>query len=415
MSSIRFDNVSKHQCAITIVDEHDDLRIQRYYSPGNDISKITRVRSVAYDDTCDIPVPVQRVPTLNEYNYGCTMHEDGCRGSMCINDRKVVLYPQSFSLSMGVFMNEISRLTTMAYQSYGMAVEEKYLTGIKNIMLTKHGILRGVNSGGVEGSARLVLSPCWDIGEGEIALPISMRDKFKYPALAKDNAGNDTSIVEECRLYEGDWVIFLRPPSLWLGNVQPKKVKFWENNSIGLHPANCKAFHADFDGDEGHIYPIRNSASIKEAEAWRPIHESKFRDMALDFLSNRGSSRSIIRPSMIEAISMDDSYDYVIRECERLSMAESTISMRDIMDGIKPTTYAKAAGIKQELFDEFRSRMGSSTTSDNFISECLRGITDIMYQQTSQGDIGTMTREARLSAQCFKYSSITGVAVLTLE
>ena len=66
-------------------------------------------------------------------------------------------------------------------------------------------------------------------------------------------------------LEEGDAIIFNRQPTLGSRGIQKFRVKFHEGNTIQLHPASCKAFNADFDGDEGNAFNVISLKALMEA------------------------------------------------------------------------------------------------------------------------------------------------------
>ncbi|KAF8509922.1 hypothetical protein JB92DRAFT_3119487 [Gautieria morchelliformis] len=72
-----------------------------------------------------------------------------------------------------------------------------------------------------------------------------------------------------------------------------------------------------------------------------------------------------------------------------------------MLDGRTTSLFSEASGMKERLTKEFVRRHTDPSVMDGFVAECLRGMRDIGLQQTSQGDIGAMTREARLYASCF--------------
>lgn len=376
---------------IRIVVDHAPVTMTRYAAPGNDISSVRRVRSIRVRNISSAEaLPAVLVDNYQTYQVGCSL--DGhrnCNGLLMMTPSLATLIPSSFSLDMGKCTNVFAMLSSKAFNTNSSKARSNYLAGLKDEMLTKHGVIRTTEATLVEGSARLVLSPCPGLATGWVALPESLRSKFRFSALAKDSLGRETSTYEERRLCEGDWVIFCRPPSLWLGNAQPKRVKFWPNASIGVNLHDCAAMSADFDGDEGHIYPVASAAAISECEAWIDI-----RTPSLTRISRRAiedlEAESMHRSSMSE--------DDALKQC----MESTTSSISQLLrDRGSRALMAKEAKMKVHLLGSFCDRHTAPSTSASFVDSCISGMDDVMRQQIRQGPIGHITRIARLYCDAF--------------
>lgn len=367
------------------VDEHTPFTLRRYATNGHDVSEVRRPRKFRPISLGEKSVRAELKDSYDEYVSGCHVH-DGCNGSMCVTPNGVLMVPQSLVVSLGVFSNSFAKMSKRAYDQYEKDPNGVYVECMKREMLTKAGIMRKMGSALVEGSMRLVLSPCWEISPDEVAIPDSVMKTFKYVRFAKNADGSDSTVYEETELFEGDYVLLIRPPSLWYGNTQPKKVVKWNNASIGFHPFNCDAYHADFDGDEGHIYPIGNALSIEEASHWiRPkMHKME------EYLSPE--------PGLYH----DEWIPSEIRNANMSKMPRTTMSMSEVLSNAPIAEGWTACGMKEPLMREFARRHTDRDLPSMFVDECIRGMYDIMLQQTTQGAIGYMTRIARLYGSCFK-------------
>lgn len=73
-------------------------------------------------------------------------------------------------------------------------------------------------------------------------------------------------LINNRKLRNNDYVLFIRHPTLQKMSVMSMKVKVQNlTYSIKMNPALCKAYNADFDGDEMNIFCLSNYKSISEA------------------------------------------------------------------------------------------------------------------------------------------------------
>ncbi|MFC2174910.1 DNA-directed RNA polymerase subunit A' [archaeon] len=73
--------------------------------------------------------------------------------------------------------------------------------------------------------------------------------------------------IVERQLKEGDIVLFNRQPSLHRVSMMAHVVKVLPGKTFRLHPAVCKPYNADFDGDEMNLHVPQNEEA--RAEAWK--------------------------------------------------------------------------------------------------------------------------------------------------
>lgn len=186
---------------------------------------------------------------------------------------------------------------------------------------------------------------------------------------------------------EGEIALLHRPPSLWHRSVQPREMVIYDRPCIGLNPSDCADYHADFDGDEMHLTPLKNKHSLAQAAPQLHYAADQFRDVGIAAFEDRTEMKSI--PNSI------------FHTDRQSFMKFENVSFMQMLRGVPLTKHHKSARMKSEFVDRTVERFKSHTTESTFVDESIRGIKDVMTQQLSQGKIGDMTRTARLSSSCF--------------
>ena len=74
--------------------------------------------------------------------------------------------------------------------------------------------------------------------------------KYAHPSGTNLRQGDTV----ERHIIDGDVCIINRQPTLFRGSMMAHKVKVFKDKAIKLHPANCKMYGADFDGDEINLH-----------------------------------------------------------------------------------------------------------------------------------------------------------------
>jgi len=193
-------------------------------------------------------------------------------------------------------------------------------------------------------------------------------------------------VYEEATVSEGDYVLLVRLPLLWLDNIQPNHVMVWDCISIGFHPYNCDAYHADFNGDEGYIYPI-SSVGLVEIMRWLRVLSIQLEEwLEIGATPDEWNTQSC----RVNAIQ---------------TMQTTTMSIQQIVEGHIEAYGWDKYGIKAGLVEQFAGRYYNMAIPHMFVEECVRGMHDIMLQQTTQSSIGHMTKIARLYSSCFSVTS----------
>lgn len=74
-------------------------------------------------------------------------------------------------------------------------------------------------------------------------------------------------------MIDGDLIILNRQPTLHKQGIMGFHVVLWEHETIGLHPAYCKYFNADFDGDEANLYAPQSLEALSDVANLMHIHK----------------------------------------------------------------------------------------------------------------------------------------------
>lgn len=97
---------------------------------------------------------------------------------------------------------------------------------------------------------RSVISPNIYLKVDEICIPKLLSDKL---------------VVKNKKINKGDLVLFIRHPTLQKMSVMTLKINISKNiKTIQMNPSLCKAYNADFDGDEMNIFCLSDFYSISE-------------------------------------------------------------------------------------------------------------------------------------------------------
>ena len=358
----------------------------RTVSAGNSTLGSFKVESYCTEPIKDRYIPVQRVNSFEEYAAGCTEHEK-CLGHFCITPRGTILLPQRMASTLGVMSNEYAKMAEAVFNRDGLSQEMVYREKLKGLMLGKSGKMRGsMVAGPVDSSAREVISLCWDMPPNHFAIPKMVAENMRVLRIKKDKETNLplAHYTEDC-LREGDWIIVVRPPSLWAGNVQPMKVVLWDHECFGLSPSNADEFHADHDGDEMQIYFLTKQDSIEQCERWKQLNPCKF-------------------TKAVDNTELPENSNELHTELRKTFMIHSTLSVRELLSGEPLPPIAKVARMKEPMANMFVERLKDpEKVFKSFREESIRGIKDVMAQQLNQGYLGDMSRQARLAASCIKY------------
>lgn len=387
-----------HKISTLNKDDLPTIHYTRTVSAGQPVSGSFRVESYCTESIRGSYIPTQPVETYQDYVAGCKEHER-CLGHFCVTPRGSILLPQRLASTLGVMSNDYAKMAEQLFIRDTPSQEMAYREKLKSLMLGKSGKMRGdMPSGPVDSSARMVISLSWHLEE------MSLRERqlgndvtyFAVPRMVAKNMRvlriptDDTTGLAvgnyiEDSLKEGDWIIVVRPPSLWAGNVQPMKVVLWDHECFGLSPSKADEYHADHDGDEMQIYFIGEAESIEECKLWKSLGSNKFELC----INNSKFPQS--------AYSGEESI-------MKHFMVHSTMSVKELLDGTPMPEIAKVARMKEAMANMFVDRLRNpEKTFQSFQRESIRGIKDVMAQQLNQGYLGDMSRQARLAASCIQY------------
>lgn len=412
-ASTSFSNRPKlnHTINTKIVESLPANTYTRTVSAGSSILGSFRVETYHTESTKDRYIPVQKVNTFEEYIAGCNEHEK-CLGHFCITPRGTLLLPQKMASTLGIMSNDYAKMAEAVFNRDSQSQEIAYREKLKGLMLGKSGKMRGsMVAGPVDSSAREIISLCWDMPTDEqeynhFAVPKVVASNMRVLRIARDGKTNLPLgyYTEDC-LREGDWVVIVRPPSLWAGNVQPAKVVLWDHECFGLDPSNADEFHADHDGDEMQLYFIGKENSIEQCKKWKKLTPCKF----LETVRNNILPMSCIKPVLTmryqkSNIEQSEYPPEIYPQLRKTFMIHSTLSIKELLDGERLPPIAKAARMKEPMANMFVERLKNpEKVFEDFCKESIRGIKDVMAQQLNQGYLGDMSRQARLAASCIKY------------
>lgn len=361
-------------------------RFERRVYNGAQITGKYRISSIRYAlMPNNSSIRTVNVNNIGEYEASCRLHKQ-CFGHMCKTKGGLVLAPHSMSIKSGDIATEYHKASKFAFEGRG----EEYIDAIKKVNYTKFGNMRSVMSTPVAGSCRLIATPQWQFGRGCLAISRNLASRMRVCKKVYDSHGNQEAAYVETELKEDDWVIVVRPPSLNFGNTQPMKVKFWSHDCAGIHPESFSVFHGDFDGDEIQIYPVYNAESIAECESWEQVPLPAFVECRELYNNN------------INRMSMNGALD--VHECDDDDahfLLYTTLSAKEMMEGTDDLFYGKYTRNKPEHIKGMGQRFNTRSTEDSFVTESIRGMSDVSNQQSTQGHLGGMTRVAKIVASCF--------------
>lgn len=348
----------------------------------NGIHKISAVKFTPFENNQSFRR--YKTSTLNEYETGCHIH-DKCFGHMCETNDGIILPPQSMSIRTMEIATEYHAASRLAFTGN----KDGYMERLKKTNLTKNGTYRVIMSTPVAGSGRLIATPQFEFGREYLAVSKNLASRMKVCRKVYDNDMNVGGRYVESDLKENDWVIVVRPPSLHFGNTQPIRIKFWNNDCIGIHPETFSMLHGDFDGDEAHIYPVYDVNSIAECESWDILPLAAFQVGRKVFKELRDS----LGNKDYELYDNDDSNAKFIEY--------TTVSSKQLKDGGLKLALGKYSRNKDQHISQMHQRFNSPSTADSFVFESIRGMEDVKRQQSSQGTLGDMTRISKIVASCF--------------
>lgn len=376
----------------------------RTVSAGKSILGLFKPNAYSTQPLENRELPVQKVNSFEEYISGCIEHER-CMGHFCVTAGGNILLPQRFSVVMGQMSNDYAKAAEAVFKNDTPTQGLVYRNTIKDLQLGKQGKMRGgIMGGATDCSAREVIASSW-VEPNTIAIPRMVAKNMHVLRIMKDETtGLPIGHYIEDEVREGDWVIAIRPPSLWAGNDQPMKVVLWEHECFGPSASNLDEFHGDNDGDEMQIYLIVEEHSIKECEKWKQLNPCKFLEAVKSNKLPSSMTKFVYSKDKITRELTEPFGNETYDELRKVFMVTSTLSVKELVDGVKLPNTAGAARMKELMTNMFVDRLKNpTTTASQFSQESVRGIRDIMAQQLHQGRIGDMSRQARLAATCVKY------------
>jgi len=355
---------------------------------GYRVSAITCVQC----DKDDKPVEVVKVPNQAEYSAGCPLHRGACFGHICVTPTGNLLPPHSLSFRSGDIRTQYYIASAKAFENDSRL----YIEELKRTNYGKQGHLRSIMSTPVSGSARLVCVPHVYSDPRVVFISRNLASKILFCLIDVDESGIKASTYTERELREGDYIMLERAPSLSKFNNQPFKVLYWDNECLGVHPKVFSHFHGDYDGDEAHIYALGDPKSITEAKEWENPLDKNLMDASEYMREN-----------------FADVYGGVDDDGDMEFIRYTTLSFNEIQSGSHSLPIGDRSRMKTPHLKMFKQRLDSVPGTKSFLQDSIKGVKDIMRQQTSMGKIGDMSRVARISAMCFTRGRNGGTYVVT--
>lgn len=352
----------------------EEFRVERLVYDGSDPSDDWIITGVGHSKLKMKNVQLINVDSKVDYISKCPYHEN-CLGHMCSTKSGVILPPQSLAIDTAVIRNDISKAADFALGGTSAFYRNHAKETLSNSMKAKTGRMRqGILNCHVDGSLRMVITP-HDMNDlYTVFVPSYLKDKWRVVRLDPDTQKYVSEYVED-----GDYAVGLRPPSLVKESVQYCRLSFWDKTCLGISPIFVAALRGDYDGDEIHLYPIYSEEAVAEAKEWINTPGDKFTHGISKYMSSSIPNKGINQLSYME---------------------HTTISFKQIRDGVDPPLMAEETRTKMEHIVGLRKRFDTKMCDDNFIEESIRGMGDTNKQQLSQPIVGDMSRIARIAASC---------------
>lgn len=365
----------------------------RFAYEGSDPTDCRKIVAIGHSRVDTSKIYIQKVATIEEYEYGCKEHEEGCRGHICETPSGMLLPPQHMALRTNIMKNEIYAAAQHAFASptrYHMSEYKRILT---EMLQGKDGKMRsGVLTSPVDGSLRMAVIPhTFENAEDIYSCPVSgikvpswkaifiphyLSDKFKIVRVDKQ-----TSRYVGEYLRNGDAALCIREPALDSGSVTLVRVFYWNKTALGVHPTLIKALRGDYDGDELHVFPLYSEESIQCVDSWTVTPH----------------------PDFVKASAVYARYFYPDRHSGSMGfMWHTNFSFKELLNGKDPPLMSGFNRMKPEHIDMLRKRSDPRETARTLIETSIEGLNSINIQQHSQPIVGDMSRIARLALASIK-------------
>jgi len=294
-------------------------------------------------------MPVQN---LSQYRTG-TYRPCGleCRGHYAELPNGAILPPEGYAV-FGDEPNPLGRAILNVCESGNL---EQYESDVKAILNGKEGLFRAGVFGSVSGSLRMPMIPAPDYPRGSIVVPIHIARNLVISHRGK-----------EVRLIDCKWGLYNRPPTIYPGSIRPVRLYFWDRDALGLPVDQTTESHADFDGDEGHLYPLLDPLSEEEVERWCLPNEKP----GLDAQAKAAGGTGI---------------DWMVPTTHAIHTARTGFS-----------DLCSLAGCKEALEQDFVTRLRGKYNQRDYSDSAKKGCMQITNQQLEQATVGFKFRVARI-------------------
>lgn len=365
----------------------EKFSVERLVYDGSDPSDCWIVNSIGHSRLNMDNVEIMDVATLDEYESGCSMHEN-CLGHICRTPHGMLLPIQSLAISTPTIRNDIYKAAEMAFKGSTSYYVSEYKKILADSMKKKTGRLRkGIMNCYVDGSLRMVVTPQDHADTNIVCIPYYLQDKWSVVRLDKLTNKYKSDYVKS-----GDRAILIRPPSLTQRSVQPVIIEYWNETCMGVSAELLKALEGDFDGDECHVYPVYSDEAVEECKQWKNTPNVQFE-----------KAREIFQDTRI-----------LEKENQLMSFMEhTTMSFDQIREGDYIPLMAEQTRTRREHIVDMRHRYDIGVVGNSFLDESIRGMSDVNDQQHMQPIVGDVSRIARIAASCVLHKENDTIGIAT--
>lgn len=353
----------------------DKFSVERLVYDGSDPSDDWVVKGIGHSKLKTKNITTVPISSEFEYEAGCKLH-DNCLGHMGKSPSGLLLPIQSLSIHNTNISNSVYNAVSTALKGDTEYYKSKFNEILRETMKKKTGKMRkGIVDCHIDGSLRMVITPQNDFSVNTIAVPAYLQGIWKACRLDPSTNRYVTKPVED-----GDWAIVTRPPALRDRNDQCMQIRFWPHTCLGISPIILKAFDGDYDGDEMHVNPVYSKAALQECEMWTST-PNRTMEKAVEIYKQSNIPHKMERTG-----------DY---------MLHTTLSFKQIMEGMESPLMAEQTRTKKAHLESIRKRMiDPETVHKNYQKDSIEGMADINRRYLTQPIIGDMSRIARICASC---------------
>lgn len=332
--------------------ELDAVTIRRYVHRTVDPRYVFRVTAYAVT-----PIDLKQVRSVSlsmeEYKADCKLH-DNCKGHISYVDGKGPVMPQGFAVEISEAKSVALKAAEILVNGRGVGAYQAFRDTLLASLLGKRGLLRYHCMGGpVDGSLRSVIVGSWELEPNTIAVPSYIFKTLAFPC-------SEGGAVSKKYVSSARKALVVRPPTLWAGNAQIMNVTEWDGDCIRFPSYRCEEYHADFDGDEIQITPLRADFEHPPVGVY-DVDARKERCMC----------------------------GKVIDVCDVSTVPISGQNRGQVHEDVARMSRIKTGPLA--LYND----LSEGKARGSWYDRCVSGMSDIIKQQCTQGIVGHMSRRAK--------------------